>query len=1173
MVATPAAPDSNEDLIASGLEAQSVATAAVSGATISWGQGDGLNGDVLRPDSLDDLTDILDRVEFEASIDSDSYLRNSQLESKIYAFDQDGNELFQRNSWNNASAGDAFSGDGGIFNSAVYTDSADITTISEPYSSTFVDSADTYSADSLTTSEPYSSTFVDSADTYFTSEQVFDFSAGYSTDAEYNEDLKYGWTQRDLLRQIGNSDMSMISSGGIIDNDGNTEDSTYLFIRPESLRNEGIINTNNSYSHEYNPQNNDFASLSENAPLALEINKEVINEIQEAIAESQINFDRHQIQSFTTDAGNSGDVTIRLSDYLDEDGQFDILALNTDHRFTLEISNDVAQKLNGSDRAWSNVQLRSDSNFDPNSNQYYLNLYAFDHEANPYDVGWSHAAPVIMHGDIDARDYVEDDGNGNSTIELFLNPINDLPSAVTDGQTSQITYYLSDVNAQFETIAGNWHGYLNGIELDQQLTNSIQSITLDFNGLDLAGVSEPLELSIAPTTTQIDLATFSDDFELVDFNHGNIDWGNYYAEYSLYNTIDNRHIGNFNINGDYQSDFGDYQTRIHGHVWDENDLYGDVSSRLTRLGISADTVNENGSVYLNFSHDQQNNTIDLSNIEGWGWGEEYRTNGGSGLLPSTIDLNWEQFADLEIINLENGIFDPYDTAQIYIDTYLDNGFRGDEAIAFTYALSNSYDDQALSQNAVLGDSVIHSSKYNLDIFAESLADDFRLEATDFTIDFNPLLFENISASDIRIDGVMPVANAVSIDNEAGTIRIAAASLSDLTGYDSYTGMWDRDLGDGIGAASQKLATISLDFSEYQIEALAKNPDGSLMISPLAFNIDANLDETTFSRNFTDDDGQLNREILTLDDLGGGVAVDGQDVTLYEAKINFEQLKDGLVIGTDRVIGADSSFTNLVRSGDLVTTTSEWLNVGNIQANNLTYYEIYNQNATLENADFSQTSVASGSFIDGVFVEDARESTILTTDIRITGAAGNVVDLCDGIVSIQAEGSEVFTNEGKGSSNLITFQGDLNYDGRVSMKDLAYLNAGAARQQLVTTVDQYGYTVEVASEASYARDVDADFSGKIDLADLSILDADWGKTLHTGDQQFQGSSDVSWTELDEQGDDSSWDNDSFKDQNEIETYDDYVGSLESPAASNVIGADGNTSANDGDSTSTYFQETI
>jgi len=129
-----------------------------------------------------------------------------------------------------------------------------------------------------------------------------------------------------------------------------------------------------------------------------------------------------------------------------------------------------------------------------------------------------------------------------------------------------------------------------------------------------------------------------------------------------------------------------------------------------------------------------------------------------------------------------------------------------------------------------------------------------------------------------------------------------------------------------------------------------------------------------------------------------------------------------------------------------------------------------------------------------------------------------------------------------------------------MKDLAYLNAGAARQQLVESTDENGNTVQVASEASYARDVDADFSGKIDLADLSVLDADWGKTLHTGDEQFQGSADVSWSELDSQGDSSTWDNDSFKDQNAIEAESDYVGSLEAPGTSGVIGSDGNQDGN-------------
>ena len=378
-------------------------------------------------------------------------------------------------------------------------------------------------------------------------------------------------------------------------------------------------------------------------------------------------------------------------------------------------------------------------------------------------------------------------------------------------------------------------------------------------------------------------------------------------------------------------------------------------------------------------------------------------------------------------------------------------------------------------------------------------------------------------------------------------------------------------------APQKLATIQLNFSESQIQDLEKNPDGSLKISPLSFSIEANQDETVFSRDFTDaDTGLLNREIITLNDLGGSFHVDGQDVTLYEAKINLEQLGDGLVLGTDRVIGADASFTNLIRSGDTLSTSVDWLNVGNIDAHNLSYTEVYNQNATLQSAEFTQTSVASGSFIDGVFVEEGRESTTLTTDIKVTGEAGNVLDLSDGIVSIQANGSETFSNAGLGSSNLITYQGDLNYDGRVSMKDLAYLNAGAARQIDTPGGDPYGVDQDGNGyiDDTVARDVDADFSGSIDMADLAVLDADWGKTLHTGDEAFQGSAEVSWSDLDSQGTSSTWDNASFKDQNATEAAPDYIGSLESPSATGVIGADGNTASNsDSDITGTSFQETV
>ena len=112
-----------------------------------------------------------------------------------------------------------------------------------------------------------------------------------------------------------------------------------------------------------------------------------------------------------------------------------------------------------------------------------------------------------------------------------------------------------------------------------------------------------------------------------------------------------------------------------------------------------------------------------------------------------------------------------------------------------------------------------------------------------------------------------------------------------------------------------------------------------------------------------------------------------------------------------------------------------------------------------------------------------------------------------------------------------------------MKDLAYLNAGAARQQLVESTDENGNTVQVASEASYARDVD-DFSGKIDRL-TCLCSMPTGARPCIPVMSSSRALDVSWSELDSQGTSSTWENDSFKDQNAIEADSGYVGSLECP----------------------------
>ena len=311
--------------------------------------------------------------------------------------------------------------------------------------------------------------------------------------------------------------------------------------------------------------------------------------------------------------------------------------------------------------------------------------------------------------------------------------------------------------------------------------------------------------------------------------------------------------------------------------------------------------------------------------------------------------------------------------------------------------------------------------------------------------------------------------------------------------------------------------------------------------------------------------------------------DKNDVSLYQAEIKFDEQDDGLTFGTKRVIGANQGFTNLIRKNDIVTAQTSIENIGNSLAKNITI-----SSGTIDNAKFSSSRFLDtdgneliigagnsvelkGGVFDDKFIYDSstQESVKLEIDMEVTGQAGTVIDVTKGLFKVSASGMnqnpdneatpDVFVSE-SGSKNLITFQGDLNYDGRVSMKDLAFLNAGAARQQLVDGTDGNG-NPQVASDASYARDVDADFSGKIDLADLSILDNDWGKSLHDGNENFTGSSEtLNWTSLAKQ-DGAVWDNSSFVAQNAIEADAKYIGSLEPPVVAGTIGVDNSSTTQD------------
>ena len=124
---------------------------------------------------------------------------------------------------------------------------------------------------------------------------------------------------------------------------------------------------------------------------------------------------------------------------------------------------------------------------------------------------------------------------------------------------------------------------------------------------------------------------------------------------------------------------------------------------------------------------------------------------------------------------------------------------------------------------------------------------------------------------------------------------------------------------------------------------------------------------------------------------------------------------------------------------------------------------------------------SGGMLDSSTMDGAKLVTRLNLDSSGL-SAGNVHGFGDasGIFQLTGEQSSDTTGYADAvTKNLITYQGDLNYDGRVSLTDLAFLNAG-----------------EVAEDRSRNfADVDANYDGSITIDDLEVLSNDWAKNIY------------------------------------------------------------------------------
>lgn len=391
------------------------------------------------------------------------------------------------------------------------------------------------------------------------------------------------------------------------------------------------------------------------------------------------------------------------------------------------------------------------------------------------------------------------------------------------------------------------------------------------------------------------------------------------------------------------------------------------------------------------------------------------------------------------------------------------------------------------------------------------------------------------SDNININSAFPIFRDFSFGNvgDAGTglntVRFAAGSAEDITAGGAYS-----PTGDGLVLDyndNKVLATIELDIKDDW--STNRNVSPTPAIGNGVGSVDGikvNIDETVVRTSAGDVQsirqlrGEAGASLQAFDaTVTTGIARASQVLTAKDSSDAEEDDAFAKQIGTLRDVGISGShMTNLVREGTIFTDSAILVNTGQ---STLTSVNAVKTGTVLEgeiSLEIKQRDYADGSYLSsGVYTNGpitiahgiangvntalsdvyhlyningmvAAEGEIeVKRTLTVTGDAGDVLYLNDaGGLDINAyyDGADTQGTikhiQGTTSKNLITYKADLNYDGRVSMKDLAFLNAGAAAWN------------GVAHHSSVNKEVDANHDGSFDVADLAVLDAQWGLSLHT-----------------------------------------------------------------------------
>ena len=466
-----------------------------------------------------------------------------------------------------------------------------------------------------------------------------------------------------------------------------------------------------------------------------------------------------------------------------------------------------------------------------------------------------------------------------------------------------------------------------------------------------------------------------------------------------------------------------------------------------------------------------------------------------------------------------------------VDDPLTDGIdESDQDITGVLGFSNDVASTLFESETVTG----LGTRYDLIIEAKVSGDStsektVNLETFDTTFDFGGL-FKHDESTTVTFGSEINSATSsqlIDLSLNEGLIRATGATLDKL----------NEDSGDiGISSAQSaftELFTISgLTLDETKAKAIGDKQG-------ITFTADTNIYETVMSVR-TNDNAEI-KSLNELEQLSSAHTIDAIDnVTIHEAYSEFKE--QGTTLYTTRTIGASVN-TALIRDGSVVNAISRLINDGTFE----TEVDKINLNQVGANSNFKimiddnagesypYAELDTGSLTFDSILSDSYKSGYVTGDVvdgnsiyqsssdgnsgwigedggdieikfkvKVDGAVGQTLgDLDTGFFQISGDDVRTTTSKADGSTisdNLITFQGDINYDGRVSLKDLAFLNAGALNEG-----DGYA-----------ADDVDANYDGTISTKDLAIIDRDWGGNLHGISSLDTLISEDNWAEISNKG---------------------------------------------------------